>query len=538
MNSFSPPANVVDFPSDPAKQAALVARWTQFIDGFIQLAICGDPWTNTDDSDRLLFFNPLTTPIGPNAIVAPITWVAFPNRLTSYFAASQNSPYGLTDVELYELADRGYLKEKPDFAGGFPPVPSDVYPAIDWQQPKTEWSAYGPPGARGWQDEYCEWCVRRDAQGRIVRIDFTCENPEYWVALWKTDPNTVLSIYQAVVSASVQIDDLIMHDKTGAPIVDPETGFPAYNPINKWNTGTVAAATSGGAMHLTSPPNDIDAEIYLAAAATLLRDVTPYTAPALVDCAAYGVPFRNSDPNIGYNVNKAVKNAGGDGLRMATLTDPIGLYIQQPDFSSYVTPDGTDASTFWTVVRGSAPDKILHATFEVPASKGYTVSDIAIGDQKIQYASQIAQTFDMGLSATVQATAQNESSLPCVDTKPDASCSPWPQVIMGAGMLEAYSALMGVLGTSGLPPPTLKQGASASFALQVLYATEKATIEVVGGGVTVSMSSVSVDGTTATFMVDIAVAADAALGIRSVQVDDPAYPPGPPAPAMLIVAPA
>jgi len=538
MNSFSPPANVVDFPTDPAKQAALIARWTQFIDGFIQLAICGDPWTNTNDSNRLLFFNPLTTPIGPNAIVAPITWIAFPNRLTSYFAASQNSPYWLTDVELYELADQGYLKAKPDFAVGFPQVPSDVYPVINWQQPKSDWRTYEPPGARGWQDEYCEWCVQRDAQGRIVRVDFTCENPEYWVALWKTDPNVVLSIYQAVVNANVQLDDIVMHDKSGAPIIDPETGLPAYNPINKWNTGAVATASSGGAMHLTSPPNDIDAEIYLAAAATLMRDVTPYTAPALIDCAAYGVPFRNSDPNIGYNVNKAVKNAGGNGLRMATLTDPIGLYMQQPDFSSYKTPDGTDARTFWTIVRGSAPDKILHATFAVPASKGYTVSDILIGEQKIQYASQIAQTFNMGLNATVQATTQNESTLPCVDVKPDASCSPWPQVIMGAGMLEAYSALMGVLGTSGLPPPTLKQGASASFAFQVLYATEKATIEVIGGGVTVTVTSASVDGTTATFMVDIAVAADAAPGIRSAQVSDPTYPPGPPAPAMLIIAPA
>lgn len=291
-------------------------------------------------------------------------------------------------------------------------------------------------------------------------------------------------------------------------------------------------------MHLTSPPNDIDSEIYLAAAATLLRDVTPYTAAALVDCAAYGVPYRNSDPNIGYNVNKMVKNAGGAGLRMATLTDPIGLYMQQPDFSSYATPDGTDASTFWTIVRGTAPDKILHATFAVPASKGYTVSDVTIGGRPIEYASQIAQTFQMGLSATVQPATQTESALPCVDTKPDASCSPWPQVIMGAGMLEAYSAIMGVLGTSGLPPPTLAQGASASFALQVLYATEKATIEVVGGGVTATVTSSTVDGTTATFSIDLAVAADATPGIRAVQVNDPAYPPGPPAPAMLIVAPA
>jgi hypothetical protein len=538
MNAFSPPANVQDFPTDPQKQAALVARWTQFLEGFIQLAIVGDPWTNVNDENRILYFNPLATPISPNAVVATIPWIAFPNRLSAFFAASQGSPYALSDEEVYELADQGYLKEKPDFAAGFPIVPSDVYPTIDWQQLKNDWEDYGPPGPRGWQDEYCEWCVERNAAGDIIGIDFTCENPEYWVALWKTDASAVCSIYQSVVNASVQFDDLVMRDNTGDPVIDPETGLPAYNPLNKWNTGTVATATGGGAIHLTSPPNDIDGEIYLAAAATLLRNVTPYTAAALTNCAQYGVPYRNSDPNIGYNVNQVVKNAGGSGLRMVTLTDPIGLYMQQPDFSSYATPDGTDARTFWTVVRGSAPDKILHARYAVPASKGYTVSDITIGKQKIQYAGQIAQTFQMGLSATVQAASQIEATLPCVDSKPAQQCSPWPQVIMGAAMLEAYSSIMGYLGTSGLPPPTLKQGATASFALQVLNATANATISVVGGGVTITVTGVKVSESTATFTVDITVDANAAPGVRAVQVEDPAYPAGPPAPGMLIVAPA
>lgn len=536
MNAYSPPANVVDFPGNAAQQAALVARWTNYLSGFIALAIVGDPWTNNNDENRALFFSALTTPLDPGAIVAPITWVAFPNRLLSYFGAAMGSPYALDQADLYELADQGYLKQNPQFADGFPNVPTDVYPSINWQQPKEKWDSYDPPGARGWQDEYCEWCVSRDAKGDIVRVDFTCENPEYWVALWRTDPNAVLSIYRAVVSDAVQLDDLVMHDASGSPIIDPETGSPAYDPLNKWNTGTVATATSGGAVHLTSPPNDIDSEIYLAAAATLLRNVTPYTAPALCDCAAYGVPYRNSDPNIGYNVNKAVKNAGGAGLRMATLTDPIGLYMQQPDFSSYATPDGTDASEFWTVVRGSAPAMILHATFAVPVSKGYTVSDVTIGGQPIRYASQIVQTLQMGLSATVQPTTQTESALACVDPKPAVQCSPWPQVIMGAGMLEKYAAQMSYLGTSGLPPPTLKQGAKASFALQVLYATEKATITVVGGGVSVTVTGANVDGTAVTFSVDIAVDADATPGVRSVQVADPSYPPGPAAPGMLIIA--
>jgi hypothetical protein len=289
-------------------------------------------------------------------------------------------------------------------------------------------------------------------------------------------------------------------------------------------------------MHLTSPPNDIDGEIYLAAAATLLRNVQPYTAAALINCAMYGLAYRNSDPNIGYNVNQAVKNALGNGLRMATLTDPIGLYIQQPDFSSYGTPDGADPSSFWTVGRGNAPAQILQAKYAVPASKGYTVSDITIAGNKIQYASQIAQTFQMGLSATLQpAGGVTETALPCVSEKDEDQCSPWPQVIMGAGMLERYSAIMGDLGTSGLPPPTLKQGSKATFALQVLNATPKASIAVVGGGVTVNATGSQQSGSTMTFTVEIDVAADAAPGVRAMQVQDPQYPAGPPAPGMLVI---
>ena len=538
MTTLSTPANVVDFPDDPQKQAALNQRWTQYLTAFIDIAILGDPWTNENDQNRALFFNPLVRPIAPGAIVAPITWIALPNRLASYFAASQGSPYALTDDEVYQLSDQGFLADKPPFADGFPPVPSDVFPSIDWSQPKEDWSPYGPPGPRGWQDEYCEWTVQRDAQGRILSVDFTCENPEYWVALWRTDPQAVLAACRTIVGPSVQLEDLYMRDAAGDPVIDPETGSPAYDPLNKWNRGTVTSSTSGGAIHLTSPPNDIDAEIYLAAAATLLRNVQPYTAPALCDCAEYGVQYRNSDPNIGYNVNKAVLNAGGDGQRMATLTDPIGLYIQQPDFSSYATPDGTDAATFWTVLRGSAPTQILHARYAVPPAKGYTVSDVTIASRPIRSAGQIAQTFQIGLSATVQPAAATQNSLPCVQQKADAQCNPWPQVIMGAGMLQQYAELMGALGTSGLPPPTLKQGAKASYALQVLYATADATISVVGGGVTLTVTGKQVAESTMTFLVDVAIDADATPGIRSVQVSDPTYGSGPPAAGMLIVAPA
>src|SRR5437016_999228 len=210
MSTLLPPANVQDFPNDPQKQSALVQRWTNFLDAFMQIAILGDPWTNVNDENRVLFFNPLATPVSPSAIVAPITWIAFPNRLSSYFATSQGSPFALGDVDMYQLSDQGYLKQNPAFANGFPSVPTDIYPSINWKQPKEDREPFGPPGPRGWQDEYCEWCVERNADGKIVSVTFTCENPEYWVALWKTDPTAVLAIYQNVIDASIRLEDLYL----------------------------------------------------------------------------------------------------------------------------------------------------------------------------------------------------------------------------------------------------------------------------------------------------------------------------------------
>jgi len=73
-----------------------------------------------------------------------------------------------------------------------------------------------------------------------------------------------------------------------------------YNPYNKWNT-------THGIAHLCSPPNTLVAEIGLGAEATIPRKdgrgLTLAEPDALIFCAAYGGPDRNSDPTIGAAVN-------------------------------------------------------------------------------------------------------------------------------------------------------------------------------------------------------------------------------------------
>jgi len=87
-------------------------------------------------------------------------------------------------------------------------------------------------------DEYCEWSVTRDANGNIIRIDFVCENPEYWNTLWMISPETVRSLYEQTLNFQVPADqqititleDLYLNDpQTGQPVIDPSTGRPVYN---------------------------------------------------------------------------------------------------------------------------------------------------------------------------------------------------------------------------------------------------------------------------------------------------------------------
>src|SRR4029078_11311446 len=131
--------------------------------------ITGDPWNVQNDNNRYFYFNPVATTIPSGATVVPIQWIAFPNRVLWYFAkggaGSPGNPFQLSSAAILELADTGRVASNPAFAKGFPPVPSGIgacCPQLNWNTPKAQWRTFGPPGPRGWQDEYCEWSVTRN----------------------------------------------------------------------------------------------------------------------------------------------------------------------------------------------------------------------------------------------------------------------------------------------------------------------------------------------------------------------------------------
>jgi hypothetical protein len=461
---------------------------------------------------RPAFYNPLTTDTPSTAIIAPITWNAFPARIQALFPINSS--------KWQEWADTGALPNiTMELCGGqtIPP------------------QSYGPRGPRGWQDEYCEWSVQRDQSGNITAVMFTCENPEYWLTLWEVEPNAVLQLYRSAVNPNIAMDDLIVHS-AGQPVIDPTTSRPIYNPLNKWNLGTQWRSDGGGAMHLTSTPNTLGAEFDLAAAGTMPRALPGQPSAAdLICCAKYGQIGRHSDPTIGQSVNAFVNGSNLQGA-LATLTNPPGLYIQMPDFSAYQTPDGADASQFWSVTRGQRKgagdpiDRILHATFSVPASKGYTVSDIKINGSNIKFGSQIVETITMALAATVFASGgANQQPVACTIAAVDpalvaSALQPW-------NVFQAYRAAETAAGEAVLSFPILSlpiaRGSTMTDIALVLNADapDGLEVDITGTGVTAKVTGKNtVSGVGVVAMLSLTASSSADLGDRGILVAAPGAP--------------
>jgi len=253
------------------------------------------------------------------------------------------------------------------------------------------------------QDEYLEWFVARDAPSqKITRIEFTCEGPEYWDFLATHEPNLLLDLYRKYVSPEVKAEDLIQAGQ--------------YNPLNIWNTRR-------GAMHLIQPSNSLNAEIRIAADATILRknaDGTLKTdAQDLINCAQYGVAGRASDPHIGDLVNGLAR----DGY-VISIKDPVGLYMSRPRLVGCTTPDGKPVTQDWFQIARGSDAYILRGVFQAPQGSSFMVGDVMIGGVAVAFGGQIAKLIDMGLTGVAygKGTIQ-DPAFPCVGSAALSSAS-------------------------------------------------------------------------------------------------------------------
>jgi hypothetical protein len=341
MNRFDPPGQIDDLAGD---QASLQA-WSGQVGGYFDTGVARVAQFISPGTPQI--YNPVTHGITDPDTVAPITWNGFPRRFISQQAG-----------------------QPPDFASAEPtPLPAGNF------RP---------------QDEYLEWHVTRNAAGRIVSVQFTCEGPDYWEFLGQRQPDRVLALYRQFINPAIQRQDLFDGDN--------------YQSLNRFNT-------TDGAMHLTHPANNLFAEVQLAADATVRRRVNgvePATAPALIECAQFGDEDRNSDPNIGFQVNQLARLGF-----MITLQNPVGLYIDRMNEGGFALEDGTPVQGGFRILRGS-PGMILRAEYRLPdalATSGRTVSDVFIGGQRIQFGGQIAQRVTMKLTGVACRQGQVHNAL-------------------------------------------------------------------------------------------------------------------------------
>jgi hypothetical protein len=276
-----------------------------------------------------------------------------------------------------------------------PPIAWSAFPAsllITATSQEGRWREADTSTNRKAQDEYCEWSVERDGDGKLTAVTFTTELPEYWDHLAEHDRDGLVELYREFVSPDVAKDDLFGDDGQ-------------YDRFNRWNT-----ASERRLAHLIQESNALSAAVTLVAEATILRerDGVPVTNKQdLVDCAQLGGPFRNSDPQIA----AAVNDAAATGAEI-TLLDPVGLYIQGLETSGMATPNGEDPASFWTIERGDQ-EHALRARFAVPDDRGFAVGDIEMGGRPIAFGAQLADRVKVVVTAVVKPGTKEPQRKPC-----------------------------------------------------------------------------------------------------------------------------
>lgn len=322
LQKFNPPGNLSDLNEEFAQY------WSKYISNEIDKSINGYPNARINDDPRNLYINQTKIDLDVDVIFKDISWIAFPRNL----------------------------------------LISTIGERARWKKADS---------SRDVQDEYCEWSVERSpGNNKITRVEFTCEDIDYWFHLWAQSPELVTELYKTHINNTISQKDL-------------ENPDGSYNPKNKWNNNTMS-----GAMHMIQINNTIGAAIELAAGASNVRIVNGKTLTGeqeLIKCGAYGDAQRNSDPHIGAIINSLTRQKA-----QIAIADPISLYFDRLVTSGWETPDGTNASEFWKYTRGE-DGRYVRAVYEVPSDKNYDVGDIKINGKNIEFGSQIADFISIKL---------------------------------------------------------------------------------------------------------------------------------------------
>src|ERR1043165_1968802 len=149
LERFDPPAHLPDFAALPG----LLDQWHRAMSKWFDFAISNEIAT-IPSGDTVQFYNPAKFDPGAPAVDQAVTWNAFPKELLRRYGRAQALRLADSVRPLSQYSPR-------------------------WQGEILDRTPYRP------LNEYCEWHVVRDQDtGKINRVTFSSEPPEYWRALY------------------------------------------------------------------------------------------------------------------------------------------------------------------------------------------------------------------------------------------------------------------------------------------------------------------------------------------------------------------
>jgi hypothetical protein len=289
-------------------------------------------------------------------------WHEFVNGSVS---ASQGAPWidpVLVDVDVLTGRTLSWI--------GFPRATLTVDRRDDRAQAFAEAEDVGATGNwRPRQFEYFEWHTTRDATGKVTKVAFSTETPQYFELLAAVDPDRVVALYREHVDPAVTWDELAGPDGT-------------YDRHNRWTT-------SDGIMHYVNGINELNQAIGLAQggaqSTTAGRD---------------NFEFQVIGPNAADDyIVREVAGLGRSGFGI-TVQEPVGLYIDTRDDTGWTKPDGSPVGDYWRITRGR-PGAVLRLEYEVPDEEGFVVGDILIGGRPVLHGGQLAEHMTSSLPVIV-----------------------------------------------------------------------------------------------------------------------------------------
>lgn len=390
--NFDAPGWLQDF-SDPAAWHGAMEREAQgIVVNLVQSVLGRDEVTDAEveaTAPELAYANPANSAPPAAAQTVPIApWSAFPK------AVDRKAPFDLPDDPVdVDGSLRAAEHRGSEDLRNLPLQDRDRNP-LDLP-------------VRDRQDEYCEWAVRRNSEGKMTKAIFVAEGYDYFDTLFSHDEQAVVDIYREFTQNNVLTADDLRAPRgvyfPGTPSRETMLISPGrFNWRNRHNIDP-------GIVHLSHRANSLGAEVNLAGVSGLARravsggTLQPGDPERLLCCSLGGNPNRNSDPLIADQAYAQVL-----AKRRFTLANPVGLYIASIEERVTLPSGEAVPREWWRVVRGrdlwdSNKSRVLRLELEVPAGENFVLGDLEVDGTPLVYGGQLARLLAIHLFVTVWA---------------------------------------------------------------------------------------------------------------------------------------